>query len=124
MVCHYNEADELVEKLMATANEKVKIFDRASAVEAIKQLGEDDLLFLNRLIIERLKLLSQALSTNLMAGFTVGDRVCFLASDGQELQGEVLRLHKKTVGVATDDGNVWNVAPGLLRLVKSVGEPR
>ena len=37
----------------------VKIVDRVSAVEAIRQLGEDDLRFLNRLIVERLKLLSQ-----------------------------------------------------------------
>ena len=33
----------------------VKIFDRVSTVEAIRQLGEDDLRFLNQLIVERLK---------------------------------------------------------------------
>jgi len=37
----------------------VKIVDRVSAVEAIKRLGEEDLLFLNRLIVERLKFISQ-----------------------------------------------------------------
>lgn len=31
----------------------VKIVDRVSAIEAIKRLGEEDLLFLNRLIVER-----------------------------------------------------------------------
>jgi hypothetical protein len=46
----------------------VKIIDRLSAVEAIKRLNKDDLLFLNRLIVERLKLISQAKSTMLMAG--------------------------------------------------------
>jgi len=35
----------------------VKIVDRVSAVEAIKRLNEEDLLFLNRLIVERLKLI-------------------------------------------------------------------
>lgn len=102
----------------------VKIIDRLSAVEAIKRLGEDDLLFLNRLIVERLKLISQARSTSLMASFTVGDRVGFQAPDGRALEGIVLRLNKKTVSVATDDGHQWNVAPGLLRLVKSAGENR
>jgi hypothetical protein len=97
----------------------VKIIDRHSAVEAIKRLGEDDLLFLNRLIIERLKLISQARSTTLMASFTVGDRVGFQAPDGRAIEGIVQRLNKKTVSVATDDGHQWNVAPGLLRLVKS-----
>jgi hypothetical protein len=102
----------------------VKIVDRVSAIEAIKRLNEDDLLFLNRLIVERLNLISQARSTNLMIHFTRGDRVGFHAPDGRTLEGIVLRLNKKTVSVATDDGHQWNVAPGLLRLVQSVGDVR
>ena len=100
----------------------VRIVDRVSAVEAIKRLNEEDLLFLNRLIVERLKLISQAKSTSLMAGFTKGDRVGFQAPDGRNLDGIVLRHNKKTVSVATDDGHQWNVAPGLLRLVQSAGD--
>jgi len=102
----------------------VKIIDRPSAIEAIKRLNEEDLLFLNRLIVERLKLISQARSTNLMIRFTRGDRVGFQAPDGRKLEDIVLRLNKKTVSVATDDGHQWNVAPGLLRLVQSVGDVR
>ena len=63
----------------------VKIIDRLSAIEAMKRLNEDDLLFLNRLIVERLKLISQARSTSLMASFTRGDRVGFQAPDGRAL---------------------------------------
>jgi hypothetical protein len=48
----------------------VKIVDRVSAVEAIKLFGEEGLLFLNRLIVERLKLISQARATSLMTSFT------------------------------------------------------
>ena len=33
-----------------------------------------------------------------------------------------MRLNKKTVSVATDDGHQWNVAPGLLRLLKPAGK--
>jgi hypothetical protein len=102
----------------------VKIVDRVSAVEAIKGLNEDDLLFLNRLIVERLKLISQARSTSLMVRFTGGDRVGFQAPDGRRLEGIVLRLNKKTVSIATDDGHQWNVAPGLLHLIQSAGNVR
>lgn len=102
----------------------IKIVDRASAVEAIKGLGEEDLLFLNQLIVERLKLISQARATTLMTSFTRGDRVSFQAADGRMLEGLVLRLNKKTVSVATNDGHQWNVAPGLLRLVQSAGDVR
>lgn len=99
----------------------VKIVDRVSAVEAIKRLGEEDLLFLNRLIVERLKFISHARATTLMTSFTKGDRVGFQAPDGRMLEGMVLRLNKKTVSVVTDDGHQCNVAPGLLRLVQPVG---
>ena len=34
--------------------DRVKIVDRVSAVEAIKRFNEEDLLLLNRLIVERL----------------------------------------------------------------------
>lgn len=100
----------------------VKIVDRVSAVEAIKRLNEEDLLFLNELIIERLKLISQARATTLMTKFTKGDRVGFQTPDGRRLEGMVLRLNKKTVSVATDDGHQWNVAPGLLHLIQSAGD--
>lgn len=100
----------------------VKIVDRVSAVEAIKQLNEGDLLFLNRLTVEPLKLISQARATTLMASFTKGDRVGFQAPDGRAMEGVVLRLNKKTVSVVTDDGHQWNVAPGLLSLVQSAGD--
>lgn len=100
----------------------VKIVDRVSAVEAIKRLNEEDLLFLNRLIVERLKLISQARATALMTSFTRGDRVAFQTPDGRMLEGMVLRLNKKTISIATDDGYRWNVAPGLLCLVKSAGD--
>jgi hypothetical protein len=100
----------------------VKIVDRVSAIEAIKRLNEEDLLFLNRLIVERLKLISQARATMLMTSFTKGDRLGFQLPDGRMLKGTVLRLNKKTVSVATDDGQQWNVAPGLLQLIQSVGD--
>jgi len=99
----------------------VKIVDRVSAVEAIKRLGEDDLLFLNQLIVDRLKLISQARSTSQMAAFGIGDLVGFRSPDGHNIEGVVLRLNKKTVSVDTGDGHRWNVAPGLLRLIKEAG---
>lgn len=97
----------------------VKIVDRLSAVEAIKRLGEDDLRFLNQLIVERLNLISQARSTSLMAAFGIGDLVSFHATDGRKIRAVVRRLNKKTVSVYTEDGHRWNVAPGLLHLEKS-----
>jgi hypothetical protein len=88
--------------------------DRNTAMEAIRHLGEEDLRFLNRLIIERLKLIAQARSTALMTRFNIGDRVGFRAPSGEWKSGVVQKLNKKTVTVLTDKGHHWNVSPGFL----------
>ena len=95
-------------------DENISIFDRASALDAINKLGESDLRFLNQMIVERLKLMSQAKSTHLMSNFNLGDRVRFLSSDGSTKQGYITRLNKKTASIRLDDGHQWNVSPGLL----------
>lgn len=96
----------------------VKIANRMSAIEAINRLDEEDLRLINRVIVDRLKLISQARATTMMTNFARGDRVGFRAPDGRGLEGIVLRLNKKTITVATDDGDQWNVSPNYLYLVQ------
>ena len=82
--------------------------------EAIRKLNEDDLRFLNRLIVERLNLIHQARSTYMLAHFSVGDRVRFSTGSGEQKSGVVVRLNKKTASIATHDGQHWKVHPGYL----------
>jgi len=100
----------------------VKIIDRHSAVEAINQLDEEDLRFPNRLIVEQLKLITQARRNVLMSNFNKGGRVEFLSSDGRMIEGFVLRINKKTISIITDDDTQWNVSPNLLTLVYPAGK--
>lgn len=88
--------------------------DRASAAQSIADLSEDDLRFINRLVVDRLNLLAQARSTVLLADFHVGQRVGFKAPDGRALRGRIRRLNKKTASLVTDDDERWNVAPAFL----------
>jgi len=90
-----------------------KLENKEGAAEAIRRMGEEDLLYLNKLILERLKLIHQARSTTLLAAFNVGDRVSFL-DKGDLKTGTVRSLNKKTVTVDTDDGHRWKVYPGFL----------
>jgi hypothetical protein len=88
--------------------------DREEAARAMQHLGEDDLLFLNAQIVERLKLLAQAQSTVQLARFKLGDRVSFPGSTGKTVHGTIIKLNKKSAGVQTNDGQQCNVAPTLL----------
>jgi hypothetical protein len=94
--------------------EHMKLADKASVMEQIKKLGEDDLIFLNNLIVERLKLIAQAKSTHSMSRFNIGDRVAFRTSVGNKKTGIIVRLNKKTASIRTDDGGDWNVSPMFL----------
>lgn len=84
----------------------------------ITVLSEDELVDLNRRIIERLRFLSQTRAHNKMLQFKVGDRVTFRPDDRPALNGILTKYNKKTVTVITDNGERWNVAPGLLSLAK------
>jgi hypothetical protein len=106
------------------SGERLELVDRAAAVEAIRRMNEEDLRFLNRLIVERLKLIGQARSTIMLARFSVGDRVTFLSASGERKAGVIMRLNKKTASIATDDGQQWKVHPGFLtRVVPGDIEP-
>lgn len=96
------------------ARESYQLADRAGAAEAIRQMNEEDLRFLNRLIVDRLKLIGQARSTAMLARFSVGDRVSFQSPAGEQKSGVIVRLNKKTASIATDDGHQWNVHPVYL----------
>jgi hypothetical protein len=94
---------------------KRTVLDRELFVQALRHMDEDDLLYLNRMVVERLNLLAQARSTVQLAQFAEGDRVEFTSNDGAIKRGTVLRLNKKTASVLTDDAQNWKVSPALLR---------
>ena len=81
----------------------------------IKDLREDELRYLNRLIVERLKLMSQARSTREMAKYNIGEFVEFQDDGGNLIAGRIVKLNKKTVSILTKNNHKWNVSPGLLR---------
>ncbi|QNP49107.1 hypothetical protein [Diaphorobacter aerolatus] len=96
-------------------NSKQTILDRELFAEALRHMGEEDLLYLNRMVIERLNLLAQVKSTVQLAQFTEGDRVEFTTNQGVIKRGTIVRLNKKTASLRTDDGQDWKVSPSLLR---------
>ena len=85
----------------------------------IKDLGEEELMYLNRLIVERLKLVSQAKSTAAMSRFNIGEMVRFDTDDGRTISGRIIKLNKKTVSIVTNERERWNVAPVFLRSVET-----
>jgi hypothetical protein len=85
----------------------------------IDKLTEEELIDLNHMIVERLRLLSQMRAHSQMLDFKIGDQVSFQPEGRPPVVGMMTRYNKKTVTVITDSGQHWNVAPGLLRKAAS-----
>lgn len=80
----------------------------------IDKLTEAELTDLNHRIVERLRFLRQMRAHSRMLEFSIGQRVRFQPQGMSPLEGMLVRYNRKTVTVITDDGQRWNVAPGLL----------
>ncbi|MGH7827813.1 MAG: hypothetical protein ACREQ7_21890 [Candidatus Binatia bacterium] len=85
----------------------------------IDKLSEEQLVDLNHRIVERLRFLNQMRAHSQMLDFKIGDRVTFQPEGRPPLVGIVTRYNKKTVTVITDNGQHWNVSPGLMRRAES-----
>ncbi len=81
----------------------------------LDQFTEEELVHLNRLVVERLRLMRQVRDHQAMIQFRVGQRVAFTTGGGQHVRGVLTRYNRKSVSVLSDVGQSWTVAPGLLR---------
>jgi len=86
----------------------------------IDALSEPELIDLNHRIVARLRVLHQLRAHAAMLEFRVGDRVTFQPDARGPISGILTQYNRKTVTVLTDDGQRWNVSPGLLHKSEKV----
>jgi hypothetical protein len=77
------------------------------------QFTPDELYYLNRRIIEHIRLLQKARSIVSMSKFHVGDEVWF-DHYGTKITGRIIKFNVKTVTIISSDDHRWNVSPGLI----------
>jgi hypothetical protein len=89
----------------------------------LTKLSEDELIALNRRIVERLQLMRSAKRLTQLARFSVGMLVEFDTDDGRTVTGTVARLNRQTATVVTASGH-WRVSPSRLRAVNAPQAPQ
>lgn len=82
----------------------------------LAKLSIEELLELNRQVVDRVRYLRQKQSYQALAKFNVGDRISFKTDRGI-IEGTIVRLNKKTASIHTDDHHHWNVSPQVLKKV-------
>lgn len=88
----------------------------------LTRLSEDELIDLNRRIVERLQLIRSAKSLTQLARFSVGMVVEFDTDDGHTVRGTVARLNRQTATIVAASGR-WRVSPSLLRVADAQRSP-
>jgi hypothetical protein len=81
----------------------------------LKGLSLYELTVLNKMVVDRIRLVHKAGTLVSMAQFHVGDRVSWDGSDGIVRIGIITRLNQKTISVKTGENGHWNVSPQFLR---------
>ena len=89
----------------------------------IDQLTEAELIELNHRIVARLKFLREMRAQAQMLDFSIGVRVCFQPDGYPLVTGILTKYNRKTVSVLSDQGQRWNVSPGLLRRAEKPVNP-
>lgn len=84
-------------------------------VTRLDEFTEAELIHLNRLIVERLRLIRDVHDHKAMIQFRIGQRVSFTARGGRVVRGVLTRYNRKSVSVLAETGEAWTVAPGLVR---------
>src|SRR3989338_7612094 len=82
-------------------------------LKMINHLNEDELHTLHQIIVQRIRFFQTARAMYAMKNFNVLDRVSF-SHNGKQIEGIITRFNQKTITVTLDDGNHWNVSPGML----------
>lgn len=81
----------------------------------LKELSEHELIILNKMVVERIRLMHKAGALISMSKLNIGDRVSWDGSDGIVRTGIIIRLNNKTASVKTGAEEYWKVSPQLLR---------
>ena len=81
----------------------------------IKDMSMHELGILNKMVVDRIRLMRKAGALISMAQFNIGDRVSWNGSDGVVRTGIIMRLNHKTASVNIGNKAYWNVPPQLLR---------
>ncbi len=83
----------------------------------INHLNYNELRSLNEKVVERMRVLSQRKSQELMHKFDLGDQVCFKDKYGRTVVGKIIRFNQKSISIDSDDGVNWRVHPSFLNKV-------
>lgn len=81
----------------------------------IEKLSLEELIALNRRLVDRIRYLHSLKTRAQLDRFEVGDRVSF-QSDGRTVEGIVVRVNRKTLSIHTEHSH-WNIHPKFLTKV-------
>lgn len=81
----------------------------------VRELNYPELVVLNRMVVERIRMIQKARTLVSMSRFHVNDRVIWTGRDGSVRTGVIIRLNQRTATIKTAMDEYWKVSPQFLR---------
>jgi bacterioferritin (cytochrome b1) len=81
----------------------------------IKTLTVDELISLNKMVVERIKVLNQIETSQAMKKYNIGEWVSFVVNNNNTIEGKVIKINKKTISILTKENIQWNVHPAFIK---------
>lgn len=95
-------------------NQKNKM-KKTKIEDFIKELNIDELILLNKMVVERIKILSQVETSNAMQKYNIGEWVKFEDNNNRLIEGKIIKINKKTISILTRENIKWNVHPTFIK---------
>jgi dsDNA-specific endonuclease/ATPase MutS2 len=87
-----------------------------TVLNAISKMSQEDLIDLNRIVVDAANKKIRESRNEVKSKFTVGDRVSFVTKRGQRVEGSVGKINKVNIKV-NSNGAIWTVSPHFLKKV-------
>jgi hypothetical protein len=84
-------------------------------LSVLELLTEEELVQLNHVVVQRIRLMQQIRAHNEMTRLRIGQIVTFTDSAGQLLRGTIARHNRKSVTIVTQCGQQWRVSPQFVQ---------
>ncbi len=107
-----NEIEDLFPSTFSSRNELEQTYE-----SVLYKMSYRELIWMNELIVDRIKMFSAFKNRIAISNFRLGERVTWKDEFGVDFYGIVISRNTKTVTVQSDDGRRWRISPGLVSIV-------
>jgi hypothetical protein len=109
--CHLNHHPGMHEREESPGSNAANL---PRVLSVLDLLTEGELVQLNHIVVQRLRLMQQIRAHGQMMSYHIGQKVRFRSSAGELVEGTITRHNRKSLSLVTPAGEHWRISPALI----------